>query len=59
MIELIAVNDPFTLIDVEGNQASLDLSHLKRQALMFSDIHISTLDRSILSNKDYVTDQKR
>lgn len=50
MADLIAVNDPFTLLRLKGNDAALDTSLLKREALMFSRIYIPTLTASFLSN---------
>lgn len=46
--QLIAVNDPFTLINLE--QASVDLSILKREALMFNTAVIPTLKESFFES---------
>jgi hypothetical protein len=43
MIGLVAVNDPFTLIKTQGENISVDLSILKREALMFNTICVPSL----------------
>jgi hypothetical protein len=50
MADLIAINDPFTLIQTNGADTSLDTSCLKREALMFNRICIPTLHASFFSN---------
>lgn len=50
MNALVAVNDPFTLLDVRGDSASLDLSILKREALMFNTIGIPSLKESFFQS---------
>jgi hypothetical protein len=50
MTNLIAVNNPFTLLNIIGTDAALDTSCLKREALMFNQICIPTLSASFLSN---------
>jgi hypothetical protein len=47
---LVAVNDPFTLVEMDESGASVDLSLLKREALMFSAICIPTLKESFFES---------
>jgi len=58
MSHLLAINDPFTILTVQGREATIDLSCLKRETLMFSRILIPALRASFFSNNDIYSQNK-